>query len=122
MATEADRQRLRELRPAWMEALAAAGPTQDRALFNPDLAMEGPLPPAGVYRCRFVKLGGSVRYVAREWGGCRIEGDALIRADGPQRQWGGSTRTGRRAEFSSAPCASPTSGVRFLMAATVPVT
>lgn len=88
MATEADRQRLRELRPAWMEALAAAGPTQDRALFNPDLAMEGPLPPAGVYRCRFVKLGGSVRYVAREWGGCRIEGDALIRADGPQRLMG----------------------------------
>ena len=64
-ATEADRQRLRELRPAWMEALAVAGRPQDQALFNPDLAMEGPLPPAGAYRCRFIKLGGAVRYASR---------------------------------------------------------
>lgn len=89
MATEADRQRLRELRAAWTEALAVAAPAEDRAvLFNPDLALEDPLPPAGSYRCRFVKLGGAVRFAAREWGACRIEGDALVRLDGPQQPMG----------------------------------
>jgi hypothetical protein len=88
MATDADRQRLRELRASWVEVLTIPGRAQDQALFNPDLAMEGPLPPAGAYRCRFIKLGSAVRYAARDWGRCRLQGDELVRLDGPQRPIG----------------------------------
>jgi hypothetical protein len=65
VATPDDRTRLRNVRQAWLEALAkarAAG--QGRAiaaqgvLFDPDRALAGAKPPAGDYRCRVFKLGG----------------------------------------------------------------
>jgi hypothetical protein len=62
-ATPGDRDRMVHWRDAWDEgfdaAKAAGHPdlmTSD-ALFDPDRALETPLPPAGAYRCRMVKLG-----------------------------------------------------------------
>ena len=63
IATEDDRRRLREWRDAWEEGLdqarvghgsevAAEGP-----LLEPDAALPRPLPPAGDYSCRTLKLG-----------------------------------------------------------------
>lgn len=64
LATAADHDRLRGWRNAWMEALAAVrtagkGPAiaDAGALFDPDRALAGPLPPPGSYRCRIYKLG-----------------------------------------------------------------
>lgn len=65
VATLADRVRLRGWRDAWMEALArargkpadAAALAGDPALFDPDRALSGAVPPLGNYRCRVTKLG-----------------------------------------------------------------
>ena len=63
VATEADRARLRGWRDAWVAGLARArradGPAvaAQGALFEPDRALPGALPPAGDYRCRTFKLG-----------------------------------------------------------------
>lgn len=64
MATDPDRARLRDWRKAWMEGLAGArasgsGPAiaAQGALFDPDRALDGAVPPAGRYRCRVFKLG-----------------------------------------------------------------
>ena len=89
-ATEADRQRLRDARAAWTEALgptvatAAAAPVDP--LFDPDRALETPLPPAGAYRCRLVGVGAGA--AAPAWGRCEVGVDSLVKLDGPQRPTG----------------------------------
>jgi hypothetical protein len=83
IATEHDRERIREWRTAWMKALkqaraaghgtalAAEGP-----LLLPDAAIDGVAPPAGDYRCRTIKIGakspGLLEYVAYPAFSCRI--------------------------------------------------
>ncbi|WP_448659773.1 DUF4893 domain-containing protein [Sphingomonas sp. CJ99] len=63
IATPDDRTRLRKWRATWMEVLdsvrpaAASALAAEGALFDPDLAVEMPLPPSGQYRCRWFKLG-----------------------------------------------------------------
>ena len=63
IVTDADRDRLRRWRNAWMAALPLAKRTGatviagDAALFDPDRALGGALPPPGDYRCRIFKLG-----------------------------------------------------------------
>ncbi|MBV9748748.1 MAG: DUF4893 domain-containing protein [Acetobacteraceae bacterium] len=91
-ATDADRERLRDWRTAWTEALdqaraKAQTPPAD-PLFDLDHPLDRPLPPAGNYRCRFVKLGGAAGLATREWGRCRIDGDRFVKFDGPQRPTG----------------------------------
>jgi len=63
IATDADRERLRNWRKAWDEALPAAKLADPRAiaadpvLFDPDVALGEAALPAGDYRCRVYKLG-----------------------------------------------------------------
>lgn len=63
IATDADRDRLREWRKAWSEALPvaqAASPTAisaDSLLFDPDRAQTAAALPVGTYQCRTHKLG-----------------------------------------------------------------
>lgn len=63
IATQVDRTRLRNWRRAWIDALAhvrkshAADIAAGGALFDPDRAFSGALPPIGPYRCRVYKLG-----------------------------------------------------------------
>lgn len=64
VATNSDRQRLREWRTAWTRALAAARAaghaaeiTREGALLEPDAALLGGPIPNGRYRCRTIKLG-----------------------------------------------------------------
>ena len=111
VASADDRERLREWRDAWQEGLTLAkrAPAADLlarepVLFDPDDALDQPMPAAGAYRCRMVKLGridGSAGLTAGDWGECRIvaEGELrrLERLDGTQRLSGllypgGSTR------------------------------
>lgn len=63
VALPADRTRLRNWRKTWVTTLDAVRPVAsaeiaaEGKLFDPDLAVEGPIPPAGAYRCRWFKLG-----------------------------------------------------------------
>ncbi len=103
VATEADRDRIRTWHDAWSSAVAkvrAAGRGGDLApfgaLFEPDRALAGPLPPPGDYRCRTFKLGaksaGMPDFTAYPWFACRIEreGDvlSLSKESGSQRPVG----------------------------------
>lgn len=102
MATAADRERLRDWRKAWTTALAkarlknAAAIAEQGALFEPDRAISGAVPPAGKYRCRVFKLGANgtamadyTRYPDFE---CRVdqEGDvsSFYKLTGAQRPVG----------------------------------
>ncbi len=100
VATKADRERLREWRGAWLAALAqaragGAGTTlvADPALYALDAALPDPLPPAGEYRCRTIKLGakgtGGLRFVAYPFFRCRVSvrdgGVSLEKLTGSQR-------------------------------------
>ncbi len=64
VTTAQDRDRLRDWRKAWTEALPearavdAAAINAGSALFEPDQAMTRAMPPAGDYKCRMFKLGG----------------------------------------------------------------
>ena len=92
LATEADRERVRGWRSAWTQALdgarEAGTPAPADALFDPDRAMENPLPPSGNYRCRFVKLGAVAGLATREWGRCVVGDGTFAKTDGPQRPTG----------------------------------
>jgi hypothetical protein len=94
IATDHDRARLRNWRRAWVEALAAAGERLPREpeLFDPDRALIGAMPPAGMYRCRTVKLGsrsGALPVVAYPSFTCRIGADgSFAKLGGSQRQVG----------------------------------
>ncbi len=91
-ATEDDRQRLRDWRTIWTDALTearAAGKTVAAdPLFDPDPALDDPAPPAGMYRCRFVKIGGATGLATRDWGRCEVGAESLAKLDGPQRPTG----------------------------------
>jgi len=82
-ATNADRDRLRDWRAAFVRALAqarAAGHGRDIAaegeLLLPDAALGGPIP-NGAYRCRVIKLGaktpGMLDYIAYPAFACRVQ-------------------------------------------------
>lgn len=102
VATDADRDRIRRWRDAWMAALPAArraNPaevTAQSALFDPDRALADPAPPSGRYRCRVFKLGSAsasgLAYVAYPYFDCRVgdEGElkSLFKETGSQRPVG----------------------------------
>ena len=84
IATQDDRNRISQWRRAFREGVsdaAASGHAAEVAaeglLLEPDAGLADPRPPAGYYRCRFVKLGsqGSVplSFVAYPWFRCRID-------------------------------------------------
>ena len=103
IATLDDRSRISTWRRAFREGVAdaaASGHANEVAaagvLLQPDGGLADPRPPAGYYRCRFIKLGsqGSVplSYVAYPWFRCQIEdqGDTLrfTKLTGSQRPLG----------------------------------
>lgn len=84
IATPEDRERFREWRTAFTTALADASGAgfaheiaAHGALLQPDAGLARPAPPAGIYQCRFIKLGsqGSVplSYIAYPYFRCRID-------------------------------------------------
>ena len=101
-ATEDDRRRVREWRDAWQAALDqarvehAAEIDREGALLEPDAALLRPLPPAGDYDCRTIKIGTPsqdlLTYVAYPAFRCRIrvEGDRVTftKLTGSQRPIG----------------------------------
>jgi Domain of unknown function (DUF4893) len=83
VATEADRERVREWRTAWLKALARArtaghGPAiaAEGVLLQPDAAQDNVTPPPGDYRCRTIKIGAKsedlLEYVAYPAFRCQI--------------------------------------------------
>ena len=83
IATEHDRERLREWRTAWMEAIRKVDASGQRmalaregALLQPDVAVEWRDPPPGDYSCRVIKMGakqpGLLDYIAYPAFNCRI--------------------------------------------------
>ena len=101
-ATADDRARLRGWREAWEEALGqartsghAAELAAEGALLDPDAALPNPVPPAGLYACRTLKLGSpeaGLTYVTYPAFRCRIVADALglrlVKETGSQRPVG----------------------------------
>jgi Domain of unknown function (DUF4893) len=101
-ATEDDRGRIRDWREAWLEALAdargehGAEIAREGVLLDPDAALPDPLPPAGDYRCRTIKVGTPsedlLTYIAYPPFRCRIriEGDRVTfsKLTGSQRPIG----------------------------------
>ncbi|MBX9730090.1 MAG: DUF4893 domain-containing protein [Sphingomonas sp.] len=102
VATQPDRERLRDWRDAWMAALdrvRVSDPAElaaQGALFDPDHALLDAVPPAGDYRCRVFKLGGNgtamaefTRYPDDQ---CRIDTNGGVskfyKITGAQRQSG----------------------------------
>lgn len=90
-ATEADRERLREWRGAFVKALAAARSAgygsdieREGALLDPDSALPDPALPNGLYRCRVIKLGakspGMLDFVAYPFFTCRVEQEGNLQA------------------------------------------
>jgi len=84
IATQADRGRISHWRRSFREGVAdgaAGGHANEVAaegeLLRPDAGLADPRPPAGEYRCRFIKLGsqGSVplSFVAYPWFQCQIQ-------------------------------------------------
>lgn len=103
VATEEDRERLRDWRNAFTSALAAARASghgeeiaREGALLQPDAALGGGPIPDGMYRCRVIKVGakvpGMLDYVAYPFFSCRIEQQEEARnfakLTGSQRQVG----------------------------------
>lgn len=102
ITTGQDRERLRNWRKAWVEALLkaraadAAAIEAEGALFEPDQALGRAMPPAGDYKCRTFKLGapreGMRDFTAYPWFNCRIgrEGEmpTFAKLDGSQRPSG----------------------------------
>lgn len=102
VTTPQDRERLRNWRKAWVEALPRARAADGSnvaaqgALFEHDQALPNALPPAGDYRCRTFKLGAQRPeqrvYSTQPWSRCRIARDGELstftRLDGAQRPVG----------------------------------
>lgn len=102
IATEADRQRLRDWRDAFTRALEqaradghAADIAREGRLLEPDAALGGPIP-NGNYRCRVIKVGakndGLLNYIAYPAFRCRISQQGklqhLDKLSGSQRHHG----------------------------------
>ncbi|OAN63822.1 DUF4893 domain-containing protein [Sphingomonas sp. TDK1] len=89
VATDADRNKLRDWRKAWSEALPLARAADakridgDPELFDPDRAQPDALPPAGAYRCRVFKLGGGGTAVSAivtyDWRPCLLADQGKVR-------------------------------------------
>jgi len=103
MATESDRDRLRDWRSAFVDGLRsarAAGHSaeieREGALLEPDAALGGGPIPNGAYRCRVIKIGaktaGLLNYVAYPAFDCRIQQAGYVqdfaKLTGSQRQVG----------------------------------
>ncbi len=102
VTTEQDRDRLRNWRKAWVEALPkaravdAAAIAEQGQLFEPDRALDRAMPPAGDYKCRTFKLGSQrpeMRdFTAYPWFNCRIGSESELQSfaklDGSQRPMG----------------------------------
>jgi hypothetical protein len=103
LATPADRERLREWRATFADALAAARRAghsaeiaREGALLEPDSAIAGGPVPNGSYRCRVIKLGakseGMLDYIAYPAFTCRVapvDGvQSFTKLTGSQRQVG----------------------------------
>jgi hypothetical protein len=90
IATPRDRERIRDWRAAWVEALRKARTAGHReaiaaegVLLEPDAALDAVSPPPGDYRCRTIKLGakseGLLDYVPYPPFRCRIGGAGEVR-------------------------------------------
>ena len=103
VATDSDRERLREWRTAFIDALRAsraaghsADVAKEGALLDPDAALGGGPIPNGDYRCRVTKLGAKVSglldYVSYPAFNCRISQAGQVqdfaKLTGSQRQMG----------------------------------
>jgi len=103
VATQDDRERLRDWRSVFTAALASARAAgngadiaREGALLEPDAALGGGPIPNGTYRCRVIKLGarsgGMLNYVAYPYFSCRIEQQGAVQSfaklTGSQRQVG----------------------------------
>ncbi|MGY4396541.1 hypothetical protein ACVWZA_001721 [Sphingomonas sp. UYAg733] len=103
VATDADRNRLRNWRQAWVAALTkarASGNTKAIAaqgeLFEPDRALADAMPPSGAYRCRVFKLGANGTatrdFTAYPWFECRVDAEGEVssfyKTSGSQRPVG----------------------------------
>lgn len=102
VATSDDRDRMRDWRKAWDEALPLARKVDPKAiaadplLFDPDRALPDPAIPQGAYRCRTFKLGAvgtAVRdFTAYPAFDCRIADEGEVRSlhklNGSQRPTG----------------------------------
>ena len=114
VATQADRERLRTWRTAWIDALAkarASGNSKaiaaEGVLFEPDLALDDAMPPPGAYKCRIFKLGargsGTRDFIAYPYFGCRVDAEggvsSFYKTDGSQRPVGLAFPDGSRAIF-----------------------
>lgn len=103
VATSADRERLRDWRKTFVDALSAAGKSghsadiaKEGVLLDPDAALGGQGLPNGIYRCRVIKLGakseGMLDYVAYPGFSCRVRADnnlqRLEKLSGSQRYVG----------------------------------
>ena len=102
LATDHDRQRLRDWRTAFTKALSqaragghAADLEREGRLLDPDAALGGPLP-NGEYRCRVIKVGakseGLLDYIAYPAFRCRVSQDEALqhfdKLTGSQRHHG----------------------------------
>ncbi|WP_395622588.1 DUF4893 domain-containing protein [Sphingomonas daechungensis] len=103
IATPSDRERLKEWRTAFVDALRsaragghAADIEREGALLEPDAALGGGPIPNGLYRCRTIKVGsktmGMLPFVAYPAFDCRIQQDGELqdfaKLTGSQRQVG----------------------------------
>lgn len=91
MATDNDREKLRQWRGAFVEGLEQAraaghGPAVDAegVLLQPDSALGGNSIPNGLYRCRVTKLGaqsaGMLPYIAYPYFSCRVQQDGPLQS------------------------------------------
>ena len=103
VATRQDRERLRNWRNAWVQALAKVRATpkgvaelaSDPALYDPDHIIQGAALMPGRYRCRVHRLGAVGQLVQPllhgAWTACRVDETGIIRrfvTDGDQRTSG----------------------------------
>ena len=103
VVTTADMDRVKSWRTAFVAALAdarakgnSAAIAREGALLDPDAALDGPVPPAGAYKCRVIKLGakqaGSLGYVAYPAFSCTIADEGGVQSfkntNGSQRPVG----------------------------------
>ena len=88
-ATDADRERLRDWRAVFVQALAeartsghAAEIAAEGVLLKPDAALGGGPIPNGAYRCRVIKLGakspGMLDYIAYPAFACRVQNEGHV--------------------------------------------
>ncbi|HEY0626159.1 MAG TPA: DUF4893 domain-containing protein [Allosphingosinicella sp.] len=103
IATESDRDRLRQWRSAWVNGLAKASAsghdaalTREGPLLQPDAAIPWQAPPPGNYHCRVLKIGakaaGMMDYVVYPAFNCRIRPEngltSFAKLSGSQRPMG----------------------------------